>query len=197
MEELWYDRDTDKAQSILYTTLYQLRKDLENFGLNNIIENSRKEGGICRLLWSPDYWDCAEYMELYKQYKSGSLSMENLKRAIEIYQNGYLAGNGYGWAVEKGVELEMNCFELLEGIVNNEVQRQRFESAMIYLKKWVEIFPFNGNIHAKIIAIHLLVNNKEAAILYYQKIKEIFVEEVDLPSEVNIDMLLSNPYLAF
>lgn len=36
MEELWYDRDAEKAQSMLYTTLYQLRKDLEGFGLGNL-----------------------------------------------------------------------------------------------------------------------------------------------------------------
>ncbi|MBV7274503.1 response regulator [Clostridium sp. PL3] len=197
MEELWYDRDVDKAQSILYTTLYQLRKDLENFGLSNIIENSRKDGGICRLIWSPDYWDCAEYIKLYKQYKNGSLSMESLKHAIEIYQNGYLTGNGYRWAAEKGAELEINCFELLEKIVDNEVQKQRFEAAMVYLKKWADIFPFTEDIHAKIIAVHLLLNNKEAAILHYQRIKEIFTEDEGIPIEIYMDALISNPYLAF
>lgn len=197
MKELWYDRDTDKAQSILYTTLYQLRKDLEGFGLSNIIENSRKEGGICRLIWSPNYWDCAEYMGLFKQFKTGILNIENLKHAVDIYQNGYLTDNGYGWAIEKGAELEINCFELLENIVDNELRKQRFELALSYLKKWSDIFPFTESIHAKIIAVHLLLNNKEAAILYYQKMKEIFVEEERIPLKIDIDVLIQNPYLAF
>ncbi|EKQ53623.1 MULTISPECIES: response regulator [unclassified Clostridium] len=197
IEELWYDRDADKAQSILYTTLYQLRKDLESFGLNDVIENSRKEGGICRLLWSPDYWDCGEYMKVYKQYKDGKLSVEDVKRAIEIHQNGYLIHNGYRWAVEKQAELELNCSELLESIVDNEVQKQRFEFALIYLKKWAEIVSFNESIHAKIIAIYLLINNKGAAILHYQKIKEIFEKEAGLAIEIDINTLILNPYLAF
>ncbi|WP_411678919.1 response regulator [Clostridium thailandense] len=197
MEELWYDRTADRAQSILYTTLYQLRKDLENFGLSNVIENSRKEGGICRLLWSPDYWDCGDYMKLYKQYKDGNLNVENVKRAVEIHQNGYLTGNGYIWTIEKRTELELQCFELLKNIVDNEVQKQNFESAMIYLKKLADIFPFNESIYAKIIAIYLLINKKEDALLYYQKIKEIFAEEVGLPIEMNIDTLILNPYSAF
>lgn len=197
MEELWYDRDTDRAQSILYTTLYQLRKDLENFGLNDVIENSRKEGGTCRLLWHPDYWDYMEYMGIYKQYKDGRLSVENVKHAVEIHQKGYLTDNGYIWACEKRAELELTCSELLESIVDTEVQKQRFEFALMYLKKLSEIFPFNESIHAKIIAIYLLINDKEAAILHYQKIKEIFVKEVNLSIEINIDTLISNPYLAF
>lgn len=197
MEELWFDRDTDKAQSILYTTLYQLRKDLENFGLIDVIENSRKEGGICRLLWSPDYWDCAEYMKLYKQYKDGRLTVENVKRLVEIYKNGYLTDNGYRWAEERQAELELNCAEILESIVDNEVQRHRFEFALVYLKKWEEIFPFNESIHAKIVAIHLLLNNREAAMQHYWKIKEILVQEAGIPAEIDIDALILNPYLAF
>lgn len=197
IEELWYDRDADKAQSILYTTLYQLRKDLESFGLNDVIDNSRKEGGICRLLWSPDYCDYREYMEMYKQYKDGKLSLKNVRRAVEIHQNGYLIHNGYGWAVEKQAELELNCSELLESIVDNEVQKQRFKFALIYLKKWAEICPFTESIHTKIIAIHLLINNKEAAILHYQKIKEIFEKEAELPIKIDINTLILNPYLAF
>jgi len=197
MEELWYDRDMDKAQSILYTTIYQLRKDLESFGLNDVIENSRKEGGICRLLWSPDYWDCGEYTEIYKQYKDGKISVENVKRAIEIHQNGYLINNGYRWAVEKRSELELNYSELLESIVDDEMQKQRFEFVLLYLKKLAEVSPFNESVHAKIIAIHLLINNKEAAILHYQKIKEMFVKETGLPIEIDINTLILNPHLAF
>ena len=197
MGELWYDRDADRAQSILYTTLYQLRKDLENFGLSNVVENSRREGGICRLLWSPDYWDCREYTDAYKQYKDGRLSIENVKRVVEIHQNGYLTDNGYVWTGEKRAELELNCSELLQSIVDAEVQKQRFEFALIYLKKWAEIFPFNESIYTKIIAIYLIMNNKEAAILHYQKIKKMFAKEVNLSIEINIDTLISNPYLAF
>jgi two-component SAPR family response regulator len=197
MEELWYDRDTDKAQSILYTTLYQLRKDLENFGLSNVIENSRKEGGTCRLMWYPDYWDYRQYVELYKQYKDGSLSVENVKRAVEIHQNGYLTDNGYRWAMERQAELELICVDLLENIIDKEVQKQKFEFAFPYLKKLEEIFPFNEIIHGKIIAIYLLTNNREAANLHYQKIKEILEEEVGISMKINIDTLISNPYSAF
>ncbi|MHC1685844.1 MAG: response regulator [Clostridiaceae bacterium] len=197
MEELWYDRDTEKAQSILYTTLYQLRKDLENFGLNNVIQSSRKDGGNCCLSWTPYYWDYREYVEICKQYKDGSLSAETVKRAVEIHQDGYLTDNGFRWAVERRTELELNCVELLENIIENEVQKQKFEFVLQYLKKLEEIFPFNESIHAKIIAAYLLINNREAANLHYRKIKEILEEEAGLSMEIGIDTLMSNPYLAF
>lgn len=197
MEALWYDRDADKAQSMLYTTLYQLRKDLDSFGLNDVIESSRKDGGICRLIWSPDYWDCKEYIELYKQLKDGTLSVENAKHAVDIHLNGYLTDNGYMWTVEKRAELELIYFELLENISANELQKQRFESILIYLKKGAELFPFTESIHMRIIAAYLLLNNNEAANSYYKRIKEIFEEEAGLSIEIDINTLTSNPYLVF
>lgn len=197
MEELWYDRDIDKAQSILYTTLYQLRKDLENFGLVNVVQSNRKDGGSCSLQWSPDLWDYKEYMELYKQYKDGRLSAENTRRVASLYQNGYLIENGYRWAMERQAELELSYAELLENIVVDEVQNQKFEFALPFLKKLEEIFPYNLRIHAKIIAIYLLINNKEAAFLHYQKMKEIFNEEADLSMDIDMDRLILNPFGAF
>lgn len=197
MEELWYDRDMDKAQSILYTTLYQLRKDLENYGIEGAIQSNRKDGGSCYLSWSLDYWDYKKYMEIYKEYKDGSMSTENAKRIVEIYGNGYLTDNGYRWAIEKQAELELSYSELLNYIVNNEVQNQRFEFALPYLKKWEEIMPLDEGIHAKIIAIYLIMNNKEAAYLQYQKFKEIFTEEEDLLMKIDMIKLISNPFLAF
>lgn len=190
IEALWFDRNADKAQSILYTTLYQLRKDLENFGLINIIESSRKDGGVCGLSWTPDYWDYKEYMNMCE---GSCLSIENAKRAIDIYQNGFLADNGYMWSFEKRAELEMKYFGLLENIVDNAVKKQKFEVAMIYLKKWADILPFNDRIQAKIIAIYLLMTKKEDAILYYKKIED----EAELTNKINMNELILNPYLAF
>lgn len=197
MEELWYDRDASKAQSILYTTIYQLRKDLENFGLVNVIENSRKEGGVCRLLWSPDYWDYSEYTKLYQQFKNGNVNMENLNRAVNMYQHGYLTDNGYGWAAGKGIEFEIHYFEMMEYVVSSEVRKQRYDLAQRYLKKWLELFPYTESVHMKIIAIYLLQNNQEAAILHYQNTRERFEQDEKMPINIDISQLMSNPYVAF
>jgi two-component SAPR family response regulator len=193
MEELWYDRDAERAQSILYTTLYQLRKDLDNFGLNNIIQSSRKDGGNCSLFWSPDNWDYRDYLALYKQFREGHLSLEDEKLAVDLYQDGYLMHNGYLWAAGRQAELELGYLEFMEKIVETEVQHQKFEFALLYLKKLEKNFPFNASIHVKIIAVYFLLNNKEAAQAHYQQIKK----ETESWETIDMDRLISNPYSAF
>lgn len=193
MEELWYDRDADRAQSIFYTTLYQLRKDLDHFGLNNTIQSSRKDGGKCSLAWTPDKWDYQEFLALYKQFKEGHLNLEEQKLAIDLYQDGYLMHNGYFWAVGRQAELELGYLELMEKIIETEVQKQKFESALLYLKKLEKNFPFNASIHVKIIAVYFLLNNKEAAQAHYQNVKK----EAESWENIDMETLISNPYSAF
>lgn len=197
MEELWYDRDGERAQSMLYTTLYQLRKDLEGFGLRDIILHSRKEGGLCRLSWTPDEWDYQAFTEGYRQYKADQVSLEQVKHIVELHTNGYLAENGYRWADERRNDLELCCAELLEELANAEVNLQRFEFALQHLKKWADMFPFTERAHFKIIALYLLMNKKDAANLYYRQMKEMFAEELGIPLQIDIDELAKNPGLAF
>lgn len=197
MEELWYDRDTEKAQSMLYTTLYQLRKDLENFGLNDVITHSRKEGGLCQLLRLPDECDYKDFVDGYREYKSGNFSVDRAKHIVEIYKTGYLEANGYAWSLERKNELELNCAELIEKISDHEVCIGRFEFAMQYLKKWAEMFPFTERVHFKIIALYLLMNNKDLARNYYFQAKEMFNEELGITLHIDIELLDLNPAIAF
>lgn len=197
MEELWYDRDAERAQAILYTTLYQLRKDLEGLGLSNVIQHSRKEGGLCRLLWSPDEWDYKKYMEGCRTYDTGKYSIDHAKRIVELHRNGYLAENGYRWAVERQCELELNCAELLEEITDFEVCQRQFEFALLHLKSWADMFPFTERVHSKIIALYLLMNNKVAADVHYRKTQEIFAEELGEHLHIDIEALALNPSLVF
>lgn len=197
MEELWYDRDMDRAQSMLYTTLYQLRKDLEGFGLRNVIQHSRKEGGLCRLTWSPDRWDFAEFVEGCREFKARNISIDEAKRIAELYRNGYLAENGYLWAVERQSELELSCGELLEEIADYEVYLKRFEFALQHLRGWADLFPFTERAHVKIVALYLLMNNKEAAKTYYNNTNKMFTEELGVHLQIDIEALALNPGKAF
>lgn len=197
MEELWYDRDAERAQAMLYTTLYQLRKDLEGFGLYGIIQHSRKDGGLCQLSWLPDVWDYEEYIEGYRRYKAGESSIYHAKHMVELHRKGYLEENGYRWAQERRNELELSYAGLLEDIAEYEVDLQRFEFALQYLKRWADTFPFTERVHFKIIALHLLMNQREAANSYYWNIRDVFWTELGVSLQIDVEALALNPGLAF
>ncbi|OKQ00037.1 response regulator [Paenibacillus sp. P46E] len=196
MDALWGDRNAERAQAMLYTTMYQLRKELETFGLFKVIEQNRAGGGRCRLLWAPDVWDCDEFERRHQRFKDRN-DIAEANRAVELYKGGYLSENGYEWAAEKRAELEMKYIELLSHMTDYEVWQKRFEFALPYLEKWVKLQPLTEHIHAKIIALHLLMNKKEAAAAHERKVKDLFARELGVSPDIDMETLALNPLSLF
>ncbi|MGG4144946.1 response regulator [Paenibacillus algorifonticola] len=196
MDALWGDRNAERAQAMLYTTVYQLRKELESLGLFDVIEQTRAGGGRYRLLWEPESWDCDEFESLYRRFKNGD-SMDEGKRAVELYRNGYLTDNGYEWAETRRAELELRYIELLECAVRQEVRKQHYEYALLYLQRWEKLQPFAERIHAQIIALYLLMNNKEAAASQERKLQDLFVSELGTSPDIDTRALALNPTSVF
>lgn len=197
IDELWYDRDQERAQSIFYTTLYQLRKDLEAIGLNHVIEYSRREGDGCRVQWTPNNWDYLEFNNGYQKLITGNLSLDAAKHLISTYSNGYLTENGYSWAEERRNELELKYSEIIENIADHEVNLDRYEMALQSLKSWATEVPFQERAHSKIIALYLLMNNRDMANKYYMNIQKMFKEEIGYPIQIDIDFIALNPKTLF
>ncbi|WP_338554722.1 response regulator [Paenibacillus sp. KS-LC4] len=196
MDALWGDRNVERAQAMLYTTVYQLRKELEALGLFDVIEQTRAGGGRYRLLWEPKSWDCEEFESSYRRFKNGG-GIDAVQRALELYRNGYLTDNGYEWAETRRSELELKYIELLEWAVDTEVRQQRYEFALLYLQRWEKQQPFAERIHVKIIALHLLMSNKEAAAAQERRLKELFAGELGALPDIDIRGLALNPTSVF
>lgn len=194
LDALWGDRDAERAQALLYTTVYQLRKELEAFGLREVIDYNRAQ---YRLRWFPDYWDCDEFERGYWRYKNGESDIAAAKQMVELHHDGYLVGNSYEWAVDRRIAFELQCAELLEDIVDFEVQQQRFEFALSYLHKWAQLLPFMRRVHIKIIAVHLLMNNREVAVAHERQIRDLFAAELDVSLHIDIPFLAVNPWSVF
>ncbi|OAB36854.1 hypothetical protein PMSD_11135 [Paenibacillus macquariensis subsp. defensor] len=196
MDALWGDRDAERAQSMLYTTMYQARKEMEQFGLHDVIDQTRSGGGVCRLSWVPDEWDCEEFEEACRSFKKNG-DMAVAERAAELYLSGYLSENGYEWAEERRAELELMYVELLESMGDLETQRKRFQFAFPLFQKLVKLQPYTERIHVKIIALHLLMNNEEEALMHKRKVKELFVEDLGVSPDMDIRSMLLNPLSIF
>jgi two-component SAPR family response regulator len=195
MEEIWYGRDVERTQVNLHSTVYQLRKDLEVCGLSDIIEQSKIAGGSYRLIWSPSFDDVVAYDNEVKLYKQ-TLSLTHALRAMQYYGGGFLSGSGYGWAAPREAELELTYTEILEAIVNTYVRQQRYEIALNPMRKWAELLPLNGRIHAKVIALLLLMNRNADAKGYHELVREMLDRPEDL-AEIDYDRLSADPSLLF
>lgn len=191
MEDIWYGRDTQRTQVNLHTTVYQLRKDLEPCGLPSPILQSKLAGGSYSLHWSVSFDDVVAYEEEFRRFKHTS-SLTHALKALQLYGGGYLSGSGYVWAAPRQAELELGYTELLEAIVGIYVRQQRYDIALNPMRKWVELHPLSVRLHAKMIALLILMNREADARSYYDLVREVLDQSEEM-SEIEYDGIIAHP----
>ncbi|MCU6709916.1 response regulator [Paenibacillus sp. J5C_2022] len=195
MEALWPGRDPVRTLANLYSTVYQLRKDMEASGLYDVIEQSKGGSRSYRLRLSPDHCDLYEYERLCGQIKSDGFDLALAERAVELYRGGYLQDHDYGWASLRKTELEFRYEEQLEEIVHAYVQLGRYRSAVPILQTWAERFPFDERIHAKMIALYLLMGSAADARKYAAHVgDEIYRKELGAVLDLDVEIIALNPH---
>lgn len=196
MEEIWYGRDVERTQVNLHSTVYQLRKDMEACGMSDLIEQTKVAGGSYSLNWSAPFFDDVVAYENEVHLFKRTSSLAHALRAVQYYGGGFLTGSGYGWAAPRQAQLELSYAELLEAIVDTYVRQQRYDIALNPMRKWAELLPLNGRLHAKMIALLLLMNRDEDARAYHELVRELLDRAEDL-SEIDYGRLSANPLALF
>lgn len=198
MDALWPDRDAERSQVNLHSTVYQLRRDLEAYSLHGIVEQAKTAGGSYCLRWSGTIDDdVAEFETAYRDCKRTS-SLTPVLRAIQLYGDGYLAGSGYGWAAPRQAELEMNYMELLEAMIDAYVRQGRYDIAFGPMQKGVQLLPLDQRLHVKMIALLLLMNKEEDAKRYYELILDLLEEpDSEEPFVMDFSCISANPAFFF
>lgn len=195
MEDLWYGRDAQRTVINLHTTVYQLRKDLEACGLANPIVQSKLAGGSYSLHWTVTFDDVAAYEEEVRLFKRTS-SLTHALKAMQLYGGGYLSGSGYVWAAPRQAELELGHTELLEAVVDIYVRQQRYDIALNPMRKWAELVPLNGRLHAKMIAL-LLLMGRESDARSYHKLAQELLDRAEDASEIEYGRIAAEPSRLF
>lgn len=191
IEDIWYGQDEQRTQANLYTTIYQLRKDLEAWGLSDLISQTKIAGGSYSLHWQTSFDDVDAYEEELRLFKR-KLSLTHALKAIQLYGEGYLSGSGYVWATPRQAELELGYMELLEAVVHVYVRQQRYDIALNPMRKWAELNPLSGRLHVKMISLLLLMNREEDAQSYYEIVRELLDQDEEV-SEYDFERLASEP----
>jgi two-component system, LytTR family, response regulator len=192
MEELWPGADTERSQVTLHSTVYQLRRDLEAYGLHHVVEQAKTAGGSYCLRWPGTIDDdVVEFETAYDEFKR-TASLTPVLRAIQLYGDGYLSGSGYGWAAPRQAELEMNYTELLEAMIDAYVRQGRYDIAFGPMQKGVQLLPLDERLHARMIALLLLMKREADAKRYHALISDL-LEDSEEPSVLDFSRLAANP----
>lgn len=190
IETLWPAR-MEKAYTNLYSTIYQLRKDLRAVGLENLIGQSKTGGGSYCFKMSKLACDAHEFEAAVKVAFS-SRDIKQLQMAVELYKEGYMEKNDYPWAEERRYKLENSYLSLLNELVEEYIRLKDYWAGKQTLEKILQFNTYSEKWHAKMISIYLHVNDVNGAACYLEKVREMFRNDlgIHLTVELKDDSML-------
>lgn len=174
METIFYDRDIDKATTLLHTTIYQLRKNLRELGY--------PEG----ILYFNDSYQInlpivSDFNELNSILESHSYTEENIKKVLEIYIGDFLEVEGYHWAM--GIQQNYKDFvlNLLGSYSKTQLEDGNLNLLVkICLDLLYELEPFNDNVAKMLIQYHGNKNEKSKLESFFNNYTENLWKEMNL-----------------
>lgn len=129
IEKLFSNKNTEKASTILYTTVYQIRRNLENAGFSNPVIY-KNENYILNL---PIERDIDQLEELLDKEKP---SEEDIEKILDIYRGDLFQEEGYSWALDIQQNYKNQVFNKIEKYVGEKLEKGRNKSQARQLYKW-------------------------------------------------------------
>lgn len=138
IEAVFPNRELEKASTLLHTTVYQLRKNLEKRGYINAIIYS-EEGYKLNISIESDI------EELISITEKERYDEEDIWEILKIYKGDFLE-EGYHWAMEMQQMFRQLFFKFLEKFVKIEMQNERFSLVLkSALDKLYQIDPLSNS----------------------------------------------------
>ncbi|MFJ8264133.1 response regulator [Rummeliibacillus sp. NPDC094406] len=191
IEELWPDKQAEKAVSLLHTTIYQLRKTLKEIGVENPITLINDHYKLSVQLE-------ADVLELQEIIQSDSLDSKKVERVIELYSGDYLENDDFIWSIQHQQELkqEVLCY-LQKFVVSPKYEKDYTKLVGVCLDKMFVLNPYDDTIMYQLLEYYCELNNTRKVKEVFQVITHRLKDELGVSIPTNIVELKNNYFNKF
>lgn len=180
IQEFWPDQDFKKASTYLYTTIYHIRKCLEQAGMPvEIVNASGGEGYTLHTL------QVIVDVDRFEQgiRNLGEITEENYEEHYQLnqlYINDYLADHDYHWAEGERQRLRLLWLHHSMNLVQFYIQAGKVHEAINEYKRILGVHPYNEKTHLGLIGLYVDLGEHDAATAHYQEMKDLYWEELGI-----------------
>lgn len=135
MDTVFYDRDVQRATTLLHTTIYQLRKALGLAGIEEAI--SFKNGSYKLELFLES--DKKVIDELVKRSEPSGFE---ISRLLELYKGDFFGEEGYSWVMDLQARYREAVYDSLEAFARKLIEGDKLDEAYPLIEKLLFIDPF-------------------------------------------------------
>ncbi len=196
---LWPDFDQTHARAALRRTLSVMHKALGEESLEIGREQVRLAPGL-------DLWlDVAEFRRLLPECAKEGLQpqeractpcIENLKRAVDLYRDDFLAGftlrdsaSFDDWQFFQSESLRASLAQALAALASCLAGLGDFEAAVLYARRWLALDNLNEEAHRQLMRLYAWAGRRNAALRQYRECARILEEQLGVePLEETQDL---------
>jgi two-component SAPR family response regulator len=186
IEELWPDLPLEKASTHLHTSVYKLRKELKQHGLESPI------------LYMSEYYslnieltcDTDVLLQVLEQLGEGK---ERIPELLDLYKKDYLELEDYPWSIGKREKIRLDFQQSLEEWMFS--QQCRWPKPACYtpvVEKLMEVDPFEERYVREYMEYLLQLGEEKKAVQVYYSFKEKLWKEIGEHPEKDTEEMVIN-----
>jgi Response regulator containing CheY-like receiver and SARP domains len=184
-ESLWPDHMPDKASQNLHTTIFRMKKTLQEHGVRMELESAR---GYYRfaLLEPCDY---IQFAVLAGQDPASAFDDGRLEDALWLYGGGLFDGKDYHWCGAEKELMETTYAGLAKRLASRWIAAGKHDRALDLLRQAAFHVPFDENVHESVLRIHFERKDRTSFFAHYRKMEELLRRELGIAPSAEIRQL--------
>ncbi|OWR31782.1 hypothetical protein CDO73_04690 [Saccharibacillus sp. O23] len=178
IEWIWPNVSPEKAATHLHTSVYRLRKILNEWAPQMKLEYRQESYRLLRGGAETD----AERLER----EAASLAAEDADRAerlLPLWRGDYLAHHDYAWAKSRAADLKRLCVQLALYFAEDKRINGKHEEAIRHLSALQTTDPFNEEICRLLMRTHAELGDKRGVRECYQMLRQRLEEDLGVEPE--------------
>jgi two-component SAPR family response regulator len=180
LEAVWPGLEADRASVYLHTCIYQIRKTIKQYRMENQISVRFIQDGYQLTLsgvgCDVDVFVCSA--------ASGEEGAEpdwgSLEAAERLYAGGYYTQDDFPWAAEAQRELEASYIHTVQRLAERDAAHGLDLSAVRRWGELVRLEPYNEDYHDQLLRLYAKAGDRASVIKHYKQMAALLREELHL-----------------
>jgi|LSQX01.2.fsa_nt_gb two-component system LytT family response regulator len=174
IEHLFPDRDPDKAQVLLHTTVYQLRRCLADIGFPKAIKFANESYSLLVPVTS----DVGKLEQILKQKRQDPASIADI---LELYNRDFLEEESYDWALELQRIIKRKTYRVLTLYAERELESYRFSTLLADCLEKIRQLDPTDEVTARLFLLYYGYQQRITDLKqYFTSYKKLLMQELEL-----------------
>lgn len=179
-EDLWPDLDPQRASALFHTTLYYLRRLLQQFSAEElIIRGSKRYQLNSEMVLSDRFEFEAKATSVLGKPMTKALA-EELEAITQLYSGDYLQDLDYQWVIPVQEEMKHLYIELKQKLAAYYLQNAMYSRSVLHLKEIMKLKPYSEEILQLLLTNYAAMGDQSAIKKQFTAFTAMIAEELEI-----------------